>query len=81
MLQSRDRIHRLGLPENQYTKYYYLMSDGNRANEGFIDIQVYKRLKGKEKIMLNAIDGELLLPEVTDSYLDDVKNIILKDTK
>lgn len=31
--------------------------------------------------MLNAIDGELLLPEVTDSYLDDVKNIILKDTK
>lgn len=81
MLQSRDRIHRLGLPENQYTKYYYLMSDGNRANEGFIDIQVYKRLKEKEKIMLNAIDGELLLPEVTDSYLDDVKNIILKDTK
>lgn len=41
MLQSRDRIHRLGLPENQYTKYYYLMSVGNSANEGFIDVQVY----------------------------------------
>ena len=28
MLQSRDRIHRLGLNNNQYTRYYYLMSEG-----------------------------------------------------
>lgn len=26
MLQSRGRIHRLGLNNNQYTRYYYLMS-------------------------------------------------------
>lgn len=78
MLQSRDRIHRLGLKENQYTRYHYLMTEGNRAHESFIDEMVYKRLKEKEEIMLKAIDGELLVPEVTDNYLEDVKNIIFK---
>lgn len=24
LLQSKDRIHRLGLPEKQYTQYYYM---------------------------------------------------------
>lgn len=76
MLQSRDRIHRLGLKEDQYTRYYYLMTEGDRAHGGFIDQAVYKRLKEKEQIMLDAIDGELLIPEVTDNYLEDVKNII-----
>ncbi|MCY8622115.1 DEAD/DEAH box helicase [Bacillus spizizenii] len=76
MLQSRDRIHRLGLKEGQYTRYYYLMTEGDRAHGGFIDQAVYKRLKEKEQVMLNAIDGELLIPEVTDDYLDDVKKII-----
>lgn len=76
MLQSRDRIHRLGLKDDQYTRYYYLMTEGDRAHGGFIDQAVYKRLKEKEQIMLDAIDGELLIPEVTDDYLDDVKNII-----
>lgn len=77
MLQSRDRIHRLGLKQNQYTRYYYLMSNGDRAHGGFIDILVYERLKQKEEVMLKAIDGEMLLPEVTDDYLEDVKRIIL----
>jgi SNF2 family DNA or RNA helicase len=76
MLQSRDRIHRLGLKNGQYTRYYYLMTEGDRAHGGFIDQAVYKRLKEKEQIMLDAIDGELLIPEVTDDYLDDVKKII-----
>lgn len=76
MLQSRDRIHRLGLEPNQYTRYYYLMTEGDAAHKGFIDRQVYDRLKEKEAVMLNAIDGQYLLPEVTDSYLDDVKSIL-----
>ena len=76
MLQSRDRIHRLGLKDDQYTRYYYLMTKGNRAHGGFIDQAVYQRLKDKEQVMLEAIDGELLIPEVTDDYLNDVKNII-----
>lgn len=77
MLQSRDRIHRLGLPDGQYTRYYYLMTEGDSSHAGFIDQQVYNRLKEKEDIMLNAIDGEVLLPMVEGSFLDDVKRIIL----
>lgn len=78
MLQSRDRIHRLGLDDNQYTRYYYLMTDGNNAHNGFIDQLVYDRLKEKELVMINAIEGNLLLPEVGDDYLEDVKKIITK---
>lgn len=77
MLQSRDRINRLGLPADQYTRYYYLMSKGDRAHRGFIDEMVYKRLKEKERIMLHAIEGNMLVPLYTDDYLDEVKSIVL----
>lgn len=76
MLQSRDRINRLGLPDSQYTRYYYLMTKGDIAHAGFIDERVYRRLKEKEQIMLDAIDGQLLVPEYPDDYLDEVKAII-----
>lgn len=76
MLQSRDRIHRLGLADDQYTRYYYLMTEGDKAHNGFIDRLVYDRLKEKEAVMMNAIEGDMLIPEVTDDYLDDVKKII-----
>lgn len=77
MLQSRDRINRLGLPADQYTRYYYLMTKGDVAHTGFIDNTVYKKLKDKEKIMLDAIDGQLLVPEYTDDYLQEVKDIVI----
>ena len=77
MLQSRDRINRLGLPANQYTRYYYLMTKGDVAHMGFIDSTVYKRLKDKEKVMIDAIDGQLLVPEYTDDYLQEVKDIVM----
>lgn len=77
MLQSRDRIHRLGLPEGQYTRYYYLMSEGDVAHMSFIDKTVYNKLKDKERVMLDAIDGQLLTPEYTDDYLQEVKAIVL----
>lgn len=76
MLQSRDRIHRLGLADDQYTRYYYLMSEGSKSRGGLIDRLVYERLKEKEAVMMQAIDGENLLPEITDDYLEDVKKII-----
>ena len=63
---------------NQYTRYYYLMTDGNNAHNGFIDQLVYDRLKEKEAVMMNAIEGNLLLPEVGDDYLEDVKKVIKK---
>lgn len=76
MLQSRDRIHRLGLKKDQYTRYYYLMTIGNKAHHGYVDEAVYDRLKEKEKIMLNAIDGEKLVPFIEDDYLTEVMKII-----
>lgn len=76
MLQSRDRIHRLGLPKNQYTRYYYLITEGDSAHGGFIDGRVYKRLKEKEEVMMKAIDGSLLVPIIEDDYLEDVKKIV-----
>lgn len=76
MLQSRDRIHRLGLPDDQYTRYYYLMTNGTAAESGFVDHAIYERLKEKEQVMLDAIEGDLLVPEYTDDYLEEVKRII-----
>lgn len=76
MLQSRDRIHRLGLKPDQKTNYYYLQTEGNQAHSSFIDERIYKRLKEKEEVMMQAIDGQYLAPMVNDDYLEDVKRII-----
>ncbi|WAG70920.1 SNF2-related protein [Clostridium sp. CF011] len=72
LLQSKDRIHRLGLPENQYTQYYYMQDlfqyDGKEFS---IDELVYNRLMEKEKIMLDAIsNNELERVTTSDEDLD-----------
>ena len=61
LLQSKDRIHRLGLPEGQYTQYYYLET-GYQTDDGpwSMDQAIYDRLKEKEQIMLDAIDNHVL---------------------
>lgn len=61
LLQSKDRIHRLGLPDDQYTQYYYQQlfyqtEDGSWS----LGEAVYNRLKEKEQIMLDAIDNHVL---------------------
>lgn len=61
LLQSKDRIHRLGLPENQYTQYYYLQDTFTVCNKEFsMDNKIYERLKEKENIMIKAIDNNIL---------------------
>lgn len=66
LLQSKDRIHRLGLPENQYTQYYYMQNIFDNDGEDFsMDEKVYQRLKEKERIMLDAIDNQELEPVYT----------------
>lgn len=54
LLQSRDRIHRLGLKENQYTQYYFLMLQGQLGERNTIDERIYFRLLDKEECMLFA---------------------------
>ena len=78
LLQSKDRIHRLGLEEGQYTQYYFLHSMF-LTRENFIyslDQRIYERLLEKERIMLEAIDKDVL--ETLGSIEEDIE-IIFKD--
>lgn len=63
MLQSRDRIHRLGLKETDYTQYYYFMLMGQEGARNTVDERIYLRLKEKEMLMIRAIEGDLLIPD------------------
>ena len=79
MLQSRDRINRLGLPEGQYTQYYYLfLHNSNNPEEDSIDIRTYNRLEEKKNIMLKSIEGEVI-ESINFDMIDDIKNILGKD--
>lgn len=61
LLQSKDRIHRLGLPDGQYTQYYYLKEMYADEDGAFaLGERIYDRLKEKEQIMLNAIENQVL---------------------
>lgn len=52
-LQSLDRIHRIGLNQNQSTHYYFFES------EGTIDEVIDKRLEEKAWLMRNVIDEDI----------------------
>ena len=61
LLQSKDRIHRLGLREGQYTQYFFhQVSYQTEHGVWSLGEKVYRRLKDKEKIMLDAIDNHIL---------------------
>lgn len=78
MLQSRDRIHRLGLKEDQYTRYYYLQTASEESwslRPGFIDEKIYSRLKDKEELMYKAIDGTLPVEYSGDEIREAIKII------
>jgi len=70
MLQSRDRIHRLGLPADQYTQYYYFMLEGSDERRNTIDEKIYIRLKEKELRMIEAIENGRLEPDPEEDYED-----------
>ena len=58
-MQSKDRIHRLGLPNNQYTQYWYLENYYDIEGETYsLDQNIYQRLLDKEQIMLDAISQQ-----------------------
>ena len=84
MLQSRDRIHRLGLKENQYTRYYYLQTASEKTDSflpGYIDEKIYKRLKLKEQMMYNTIDNKKLSIEYSEDEIYDAIKIIDEERK
>ncbi len=62
LLQSKDRIHRLGLPDGQYTQYYYMQERFfTEDNADYsLDEHILIRLQEKEHIMLEAIENQKL---------------------
>lgn len=72
-IQSKDRIHRYGLPEGTVTTYYYLISESS------IDETINSRLTIKEN-RLNEIMESMPIPLFDNSLeeggLDDIKAII-----
>lgn len=83
LLQSKDRIHRLGLPEGQYTQYTYIQMEYCTDN-GLWSMEgtVYQRLKEKEQTMAEAIDHHIL--EVLPTSREDLEiifNLLFKNKK
>ncbi len=69
-IQSKDRIHRLGLSDDIKTYYYFLQAQDT------IDTKVYSRVTMKESRMIDAIENSLppVLTENTISeFLEDLK--------
>lgn len=60
-LQSRDRIHRLGLKPTDQTNYYLYVNKYTDNIEDSADFRIISALRTKEKRMLNSIEnGEFL---------------------
>lgn len=67
LLQSKDRIHRLGLPPEQYTQYRFIRLTYELDDEDWsLDHNIYDRLKEKEERMLNTTDKGVLESGSTD---------------
>ena len=74
-IQSKDRIHRVGLPEGTETHYHYLVSENS------IDETIHRRLIKKETRMLELLESqEIPLMSQNMNYdidlEDDIKAII-----
>lgn len=75
MLQSKDRINRLGLKEDEYTQYYYMELNNNDIYNNSIDEKTYKRLKEKEKIMIESIENTTLA-RIDFDDIEDIRKIL-----
>lgn len=74
-MQSKDRIHRVGLAPDDVISYYYLQSAGT------VEEVVYSRVMQKEQRMLDIVEKEEIpLISMNDDYEqdfeDDIKAII-----
>jgi hypothetical protein len=77
MLQSRDRIHRLGITEEERPRYTYMFLSNEESIFNTIDKKVYLRLKDKEKVMIDAVE-KTNITLVEENYMDDILEILGK---
>lgn len=71
-VQSKDRIHRYGLPSNTTTNYYYILSKNS------IDETINRRLADKESRMVQLIESSPipLFDNIGDNGDEDIKAIM-----
>ncbi|WEJ61878.1 DEAD/DEAH box helicase [Thiomicrorhabdus lithotrophica] len=73
-LQSKDRIHRYGLPDGQETHYYYVVSTNS------IDGVINKRLAIKAERMSKIIDDDIpLFARIDDEDESDLVKALMED--
>jgi len=73
-LQSKDRIHRVGLDQNQETNYYYILSKD--SIDGVIDRQLNIKIERMEKI----IDEDIpLFTRIEDADETDLIKALLEE--
>ena len=73
-LQSKDRIHRVGLTDDQITNYYYIIAKDS------VDSVIDQRLKVKIERMEAIIDHEIpLLSRIDDSDETDLIKALMID--
>lgn len=66
-LQSRDRIHRLGLKETDRTNYYIYLNFYDDKNKVSKDLDIYYALRKKEELMKKSIDkGNFIFEDSLD---------------
>jgi len=64
-MQSKDRIHRVGLPEGVQTNYHYIVSESS------IDETIHLRLIEKERRMLELIESQEI-PLISENLNYDI---------
>lgn len=66
-LQSRDRIHRLGLKDTDRTNYYIYINFYDINHKLSKDYEIYNALKKKEELMKKSIDrGNFIFDDTID---------------
>ena len=73
-LQSKDRIHRVGLPDNVVTHYYYIVSINS------IDSIIDKKLNIKIERMEKVINEDIpLFKRIDDEDETDIIDSLIKE--
>ncbi len=82
LLQSKDRINRVGLSPETHTHYYFSISNSNGTNFSSIDQSILYRLKIKAERMHETIEsGKLGIIKDSENEIEDIKYILSKTSK
>ena len=77
LLQSKDRIHRVGLKAGTSTNYYFSITKSENSNSfGSIDSRIYERLQVKANRMKETIESNNLILVKDSTDLEDIKYIL-----